>query len=90
MTTPNTRSAAYSTMCCCIRPSWGWKRKKQLASQGLKPDYLVGCVGGGSNFAGLVLPFLRRKLAGENIRFVASEPRACPTLTRGAVSLRLR
>lgn len=61
----------------------GLETERQLASIGAKPDYLVGCVGGGSNFAGLVLPFLRRKLAGENIRFVASEPRACPSLTRG-------
>jgi len=55
----------------------------QLAMAGEKPDYLVGCVGGGSNFGGLVLPFLPRKLAGEKITFVAAEPKACPTLTRG-------
>ncbi|SKA71655.1 tryptophan synthase beta chain [Paucidesulfovibrio gracilis DSM 16080] len=61
----------------------GLETEQQLAEQGLKPDHLVGCVGGGSNFAGLVLPFLRRKLDGENIHFVASEPRACPSLTRG-------
>ncbi|MGE4293392.1 MAG: TrpB-like pyridoxal phosphate-dependent enzyme [Desulfovibrio sp.] len=61
----------------------GLETEKQLASIGIKPDYLVGCVGGGSNFAGLVLPFLQRKLAGEKITFVASEPKACPSLTRG-------
>jgi tryptophan synthase beta chain len=61
----------------------GLEVEKQLAMIGAKPDYLVGCVGGGSNFAGLVLPFLPRKLAGENIRFVAVEPKACPTLTKG-------
>jgi tryptophan synthase beta chain len=61
----------------------GLEVEKQLAMLGEKPDYLVGCVGGGSNFAGLVLPFLPRKLAGENIRFIAVEPKACPTLTRG-------
>jgi tryptophan synthase beta chain len=61
----------------------GLETQKQLASIGVKPDYLVGCVGGGSNFAGLVLPFLKNKLAGEKIKFVASEPKACPTLTRG-------
>lgn len=61
----------------------GLEVEKQLAMIGEKPDYLVGCVGGGSNFAGLVLPFLPRKLAGENIRFIAVEPKACPTLTRG-------
>ncbi|MFU2209278.1 TrpB-like pyridoxal phosphate-dependent enzyme [Solidesulfovibrio sp. C21] len=61
----------------------GLEVEKQLAMIGAKPDYLVGCVGGGSNFAGLVLPFLPRKLAGEKIRFIAVEPKACPTLTRG-------
>ncbi|MFZ5812826.1 MAG: TrpB-like pyridoxal phosphate-dependent enzyme [Thermodesulfobacteriota bacterium] len=62
----------------------GLETEKQLAMIGEKPDYLVGCVGGGSNFAGLFLPFLPRRLAGEDIRFIAVEPKACPTLTRGA------
>jgi tryptophan synthase beta chain len=62
----------------------GLETEKQLAMIGEKPDYLVACVGGGSNFGGLVLPFLPRKLKGENITFVAAEPRACPTLTRGS------
>ena len=61
----------------------GLEVEKQLAMIGAKPDYLVGCVGGGSNFAGLVLPFLPRKLSGETIRFIAVEPKACPTLTKG-------
>jgi tryptophan synthase beta chain len=62
----------------------GLETQRQLEMVGEKPDYLIGCVGGGSNFGGLVLPFLPRKLAGENITFVAAEPRACPSLTRGA------
>ncbi|SNR76717.1 tryptophan synthase beta chain [Humidesulfovibrio mexicanus] len=62
----------------------GLETEKQLAMIGEKPDYLVGCVGGGSNFGGLVLPFLPRKLKGEDITFVAAEPRACPSLTRGS------
>jgi tryptophan synthase beta chain len=46
---------------------------------------VIGCVGGGSNFAGLAFPFARRVLRGEaTTRFVAAEPAACPTLTRGA------
>ncbi|MDA0164905.1 TrpB-like pyridoxal phosphate-dependent enzyme [Solirubrobacter ginsenosidimutans] len=54
-----------------------------LAGAGV-PDVIVGCVGGGSNFAGLVFPFIRATLRGENsIRYVAAEPAACPTLTRG-------
>src|ERR687888_209102 len=46
-------------------------------------DVVIGCVGGGSNFAGLVFPFLR---AGTDCRIVAAEPAACPTLTRGIYS----
>ncbi|MFP4071859.1 MAG: TrpB-like pyridoxal phosphate-dependent enzyme [Desulfovibrionales bacterium] len=61
----------------------GLETEKQLAGIGVTPDYLVGCVGGGSNFGGLVAPFLPRKLQGEKITFVAVEPKACPTLTRG-------
>jgi tryptophan synthase beta chain len=56
----------------------------QLALAEVTPDVIVGCVGGGSNFAGLAFPFLRGTLRGENrIRYVAAEPAACPTLTRG-------
>jgi tryptophan synthase beta chain len=52
---------------------------------GERPDVVVGCVGGGSNFAGLAFPFLRDVLRGEAaMRFLAAEPAACPTLTRGA------
>jgi tryptophan synthase beta chain len=48
------------------------------------PDVLVGCTGGGSNFAGLAFPFIGRNLRGEaRARIVAVEPSACPTLTRG-------
>jgi tryptophan synthase beta chain len=47
------------------------------------PDVIIGCVGGGSNYAGLAFPFMRDKLAGKEIDFLACEPSACPTLTRG-------
>ena len=48
------------------------------------PDVVVGCVGGGSNFAGVAYPFIRANLReGKQTRFVAAEPAACPTLTRG-------
>jgi len=46
-------------------------------------DVVVGCVGGGSNFAGLALPFIRDKIAGADIEVIACEPASCPTLTRG-------
>lgn len=56
----------------------------QFAKIGMTPDVIVGCTGGGSNFAGLTFPFLREKLAG-NISPVirAVEPEGCPSLTRG-------
>ena len=47
------------------------------------PDVVIGCVGGGSNFAGLSFPFIREKIAGREIDVLACEPAACPTLTRG-------
>ncbi|WP_028574634.1 TrpB-like pyridoxal phosphate-dependent enzyme [Desulfonatronovibrio hydrogenovorans] len=61
----------------------GLEVKKQLEMAGEKPDILVGCVGGGSNFGGLVLPYMPEKMDGQKIRFVAVEPQACPTLTKG-------
>ena len=55
----------------------------QMKKAGEYPDVVVGCVGGGSNFAGLTFPFLRDKIAGKDIRFLGCEPSSCPTLTRG-------
>ncbi len=56
----------------------------QLAKVGDTPDVIVGCTGGGSNFAGLAFPFLREKLAGRNDAVIrAVEPSSCPSLTRG-------
>jgi tryptophan synthase beta chain len=56
---------------------------KQLEMEDAWPDVVIGCVGGGSNFGGLVLPFVREKLTGKNVRILASEPAACPSITRG-------
>jgi tryptophan synthase beta chain len=56
----------------------------QMAMAGEEPDVVVACVGGGSNFGGLTFPFLRRVMRGDaRTTFVAAEPAACPTLTRG-------
>ena len=56
----------------------------QMQLAGDEPDVVVACVGGGSNFGGIVFPWLRHKLqTGSNLRFVAAEPAACPTLTKG-------
>ncbi|MEW6751704.1 MAG: TrpB-like pyridoxal phosphate-dependent enzyme [Candidatus Latescibacterota bacterium] len=56
----------------------------QKAGEAL-PDIVLGCFGGGSNFAGMAFPFLRHKLSGEkeDMRLIACEPASCPTLTRG-------
>src|SRR6476469_3984409 len=61
----------------------GEEALKQLELAGAFPDVVIGCVGGGSNFAGLAFPFLREKIAGREIDVLACEPTACPTLTRG-------
>src|SRR5947208_1583317 len=51
---------------------------------GERPDVVIGCVGGGSNYAGLAYPFMQDRLQGKaSTRFLAAEPAACPTLTRG-------
>jgi tryptophan synthase beta chain len=56
----------------------------QMAMAGETPTHIVGCTGGGSNFAGLSFPFLREKLAGKiSPRLIAAEPASCPSLTRG-------
>ncbi len=59
---------------------------EQMEMAGESPDVVIGCVGGGSNFAGLAFPFLRAAPPrGHETRFVGAEPAACPTLTRGAL-----
>src|SRR5215211_721966 len=61
----------------------GQEAQQQLEMADAYPDVVIGCVGGGSNFAGISFPFVRQKLAGKPVRVVAAEPAACPTLTRG-------
>jgi len=62
----------------------GEEALKQMAKAEDTPTLLVGCTGGGSNFAGLSFPFLREKMAGKiNPRILAAEPASCPSLTRG-------
>ncbi len=61
----------------------GLEAKAQLKAMGEAPDVIIGCIGGGSNFAGLALPFVPEKLEGKNIRIVAVEPASCPTVTKG-------
>ena len=62
----------------------GLETKKQMEMTGERPDVVIGCVGGGSNYAGFAYPFMQERLQGKaQTRFVAAEPAACPTLTRG-------
>jgi tryptophan synthase beta chain len=63
----------------------GLEAKEQMAIAGEVPDVVVGCVGGGSNYGGLAYPFMAGRLRGETpaMRFLATEPAACPTLTKG-------
>ena len=62
----------------------GQETLKQMELAGEEADVVIGCVGGGSNYAGLAFPFLRRRLVeGAKTRFIAAEPEACPSLTRG-------
>src|SRR5438874_2006629 len=72
---------------CMHQTVIGQEAMAQLEMAGEYPEVVVGCVGGGSNFAGLAYPLIRRRLReGLGTRFVAAEPAACPTLTRGAYS----
>ena len=62
----------------------GLESMKQLEMAGDWPDLVIGCTGGGSNFAGLAFPFLGKQLReGGDMKFIAVEPSACPTLTKG-------
>jgi len=60
----------------------GLEAKKQLEKVNEYPDIVIGCAGGGSNFAGLAFPFVRDKINGKDLEIYPVEPTACPTLTR--------
>ena len=62
----------------------GLEAEKQMEMAGEYPDVVIGCFGGGSNFAGISFPFLRHNLTeGKTTRVIAAEPASCPKLTRG-------
>ena len=64
----------------------GLEAQKQLALVNEYPDIIIGCAGGGSNFAGLAFPFVQDKINGKEIEIYPVEPKACPTLTRAPFS----
>jgi tryptophan synthase beta chain len=68
---------------CTHQTVIGLEAKEQLKVAGDYPDVVIGCHGGGSNFAGIAFPFLADKAAGKPVRVVAVEPTSCPTLTKG-------
>src|SRR5512139_2736893 len=69
---------------CLHQTVIGLEAKEQLKLAGDYPDVVIGCHGGGSNFAGIAFPFVADKSAGKKIRVLALEPTSCPTLTKGA------
>ncbi len=84
--TPNTKYSLGSVLnhVCLHQTVIGQETIQQMEIAGEDPDVIFGCCGGGSNFAGLAFPFIRRKLAGKKqYRIVGVEPSACPTLTKG-------
>ncbi|PLX79815.1 MAG: TrpB-like pyridoxal phosphate-dependent enzyme [Desulfuromonas sp.] len=68
---------------CMHQTVIGLEAKEQMALVGDYPDVVIGCHGGGSNFAGLAFPFVADKANGKDIRILAMEPISCPTLTKG-------
>ncbi len=68
---------------CLHQTVIGLEAKEQLKLAGDYPDVVIGCHGGGSNFAGIAFPFVADKAAGKKVRIVAAEPTSCPTLTKG-------
>lgn len=68
---------------CLHQTVIGQEARLQLEMVDDYPDVVIGCCGGGSNFAGMAFPFIPDKIKGKNIRLLAVEPTACPTLTKG-------
>jgi tryptophan synthase beta chain len=68
---------------CMHQTVIGLEAKAQMEKIGEYPDMVIGCVGGGSNFAGVSFPFMKDKFDGKDIRMIAVEPTSCPTLTKG-------
>lgn len=64
----------------------GLEAKKQCAMVEANPDVVIGCVGGGSNFAGIAFPFCIDKAHGRDVQVIAVEPAACPTMTKGKLT----
>jgi tryptophan synthase beta chain len=69
---------------CLHQSVIGQEAIRQMQMAGEEPDVIIGCAGGGSNFAGLAFPFVQRKIREQkNYRIIAVEPASCPSLTAG-------
>ncbi|MGO9320609.1 MAG: TrpB-like pyridoxal phosphate-dependent enzyme [Solirubrobacteraceae bacterium] len=82
---PGSRMAvgAFSNYCLMHQTVIGLETREQLELIDREPDFLIASVGCGSNMGGFVNPWVAEKLAGREVTFLAAEPAACPTLTRG-------
>ena len=86
VTTPNCKYALGSVLnhVCMHQTVIGLEAEKQMAMTGEYPDIVIACFGGGSNFCGMALPFMRHTIKeGKKTRYIAAEPASCPKLTRG-------
>lgn len=86
VSTPNCKYALGSVLnhVCLHQTVIGLEAEKQMEMAEEYPDIVIGCFGGGSNFSGISLPFLRHNISGQrHTRFIAAEPSACPKLSRG-------
>jgi tryptophan synthase beta chain len=84
--TPHTKYALGSVLnhVCLHQTVIGQEAIRQMELAGEEPDIVIGCVGGGSNFAGIAFPFIQRQLAGKGrYRIIAVEPQSCASLTKG-------
>ncbi len=84
--TPDTKYALGSVLnhVCLHQSVIGQETIKQMEMAGEGPDIVIGCAGGGSNFAGMAFPFIGRNLReGKSVKLLAVEPESCPTLTKG-------
>ena len=86
VTHPNTKYSLGSVLnhVCLHQTVIGQESIRQMEMAGEEPEIIIGCCGGGSNFAGLAFPFIRKKITEKkNYRLIGVEPTACPTLTKG-------
>ena len=87
MKSPNYKYSLGSVLdfVCLHQTVIGQEAKIQMDIAGDYPDVVIGCIGGGSNFAGIAFPFMKEKLLGNTpeTRFIGAEPAACPSITKG-------